>query len=155
MLEKNSGDSPFNVDVYNLEAIIDNKIKKLNILGLNEQENCNIFMICLALGVNKGLRTPLKKVKGWVRPSAFPKDYLAYIDAVALRELMRDGKENLITSTDEVHKIAEEYVNTGLLIIDEMIPDVRLADTESIALELLSKVCDVYDEITMDSENLH
>lgn len=150
MLDKNIGDSPFNVDINNLESIIENKIKKLNVLGLNEQGNCNIFMICLALGVNKGLRTPLKKVKGWVRPSAFPRDYLAYIDAVALRELIRDNKENLITSTDEVHKIAEEYVNTGLLIIDEIIPDVRLADAETIAYELLSKVCDVYDKISDD-----
>lgn len=147
MIEKNIGDSTFNVDFYNLESIIKGKIGKLNILGLNEQGNCDTFMICLALGVNKGIRTPLKKVKPWVRQSAFLRTYLAYIDAVALRELMRDGKENLITSTEEVHKIVEEYVNTGLLIIDEMIPDVRLADTESIALELLSKVCDVYDEV--------
>lgn len=36
MLDKNIGDSPFNVDINNLESIIENKIKKLNVLGLNE-----------------------------------------------------------------------------------------------------------------------
>lgn len=116
MLDKNIGDSPFNVDINNLESIIENKIKKLNVLGLNEQGNCNIFMICLALGVNKGLRTPLKKVKGWVRPSAFPRDYLAYIDAVALRELIRDNKENLITSTDEVIRLQKSMLIPACLL---------------------------------------
>lgn len=150
MSEKsNNGDNPFNVDVYNLETIIENKIKKLNILDLNKQDNCQIFMLCLALGVDKGFRTPLKKVKGWVRPSTFSPDYLAYIDAVALGELLRDNKENLITLTEEVHKIAEEYVNTGLLIIDEMIPDVRLVDSESISYELLAKVVDVFGNLKL------
>lgn len=138
----------FSVDEVLIENVIINKIKKLDVLGLKHKNNCVIYMVCLALGVHKGLRTKSQKSSpGWTRVEPFSKEDIAFINAVVLEELRKDGQENKITDDSLVNRIITEYVNTGLNIIDEMIPDPAFYDPELVSYELLSIVSEEYDRL--------
>lgn len=156
MAEDSSGDKHFNVDLALLESVIENKVKKLNVFSLNDQDNCIAFMVFFALGVHEGVRTPLGKVKGWVRTSSFRSnsfyvDNLALLDAVVLEELRKEGKENLITDRDLVYKIIEEYANTGIHIIDELIPSVSEYDADLVTYEMLDRISEEYNKLFPES----
>ena len=156
MAEDISGDKPFNVDVALLESVIENKVKKLNVLSLNEQDNCIAFMVFFALGVHEGVRTPLGKVKGWVRPSSFRQnsfysDNLALLNAVVLEELRKEGKENLITDRDLADKIIEESVTTGVHVIDELIPSVSDYNADLVTYEMLDRISEEYNKLFPES----
>ena len=56
---------------------------------------------------------------------------------MALRDLRKEGKDNLINDKKEVFKIAEEYANTGLKVLTE---------------RLLPASPDHYDEDTFEME---
>ena len=141
------GDKPFNVDDNLNNSVIKKKIRAQNILGLDDANNVETYMLCLALGVNKGERTRSKSSIAWVRPSSMGEENLAYINAVALNELLKTNQENLITDDKVVYEIIEEYVNTGLKVIDEMVDDTGEYDKEEFSLELLSMLDDEYDRI--------
>lgn len=142
------GGKAFSVDEVLIENVINNKIKKLDVLGLKHKNNCVIYMVCLALGVHKGLRTKSQKGSpGLARVDTFSKEDIAFINAVVLEELRKDGQENKITDDTLVNKIITEYVNTGLNIIDEMIPDPALYDSELVSYELLSIVSEEYERL--------
>lgn len=102
-------------------------------------ERADIFMIALALGVNKGERTPSKSKLGFIlENSAKGKDSLmSFIYSVAVDELRKSGQENQITDTNVVYGIAEEYANTGFEIIKQMIPDFGKYDEEEFMFALI------------------
>lgn len=102
-------------------------------------ERADIFMIALALGVNKGERTPSKAKLGFILESvARGKDSLmSFIYSVAVDELRKNGQENQITDTNVVYGIAEEYANTGFEIIKQMIPDFKKYDEEEFMFALI------------------
>lgn len=102
-------------------------------------ERADVFMIALALGVNKGERTPSKAKQGFILESvAKGKDSLmSYIYSVAVDELRKSGQENQITDTNVVYGIAEEYANTGFEIIKQMIPDFDKYDEEEFEFALI------------------
>ena len=147
MAEDSNRDKPFNVDVAFLESVIENKVKKLNVFSLNDEDNCIAFMVFFSLGVHEGVRTPLGKVKGWVRPSSFSRENLALLDAVVLEELRKEGKENQITDRDLVYNIIEEYVNTGVHFIDKLIPSVSDYNAELVTYEMLDRISKEYDKL--------
>lgn len=102
-------------------------------------ERADVFMIALALGVNKGERTSSKGKHGFILESvAKGKDSLmSYIYSVAVDELRKSGQENQITDTNVVYGIAEEYANTGFEIIKQMIPDFDKYDEEEFDFALI------------------
>ena len=102
-------------------------------------ERADIFMIALALGVNKGERTTSKSKLGFIlENSAKGKDSLmSFIYSVAVDELRKSGQENQITDTNVVYGIAEEYANTGFEIIKQMIPDFNKYDEEEFMFALI------------------
>ncbi|MGN1090098.1 MAG: hypothetical protein ACI4Q6_06810 [Huintestinicola sp.] len=108
-------------------------------------ERADIFMITLALGVNKGERTPSKAKLGFILESvARGKDSLmSYIYSVAVDELRKSGQENQITDTNVVYGIAEEYANTGFEIIKQMIPNFDKYDEE----EFMFAMIEMMDEL--------
>lgn len=119
---------------------------KVDLLNLKTNgERADIFMIALAFGVNQGKRTPSKSKLGFIlENSAKGKDSLiSFIYSVAVDELRKEGRENLITDTNVVYGIAEEYANTGFDVIKQMIPDINKYDEE----EFLFALIDVMDKL--------
>lgn len=115
-------------------------IDKKNVLYLKSNgERADIFMIALALGVNKGERTSSKAKQGFVLENvAKGKDSLmSFIYSVAVDELRKSGQENQITDTNVVYGIAEEYANTGFEIIKQMIPNFDKYDEEEFDFALI------------------
>lgn len=119
---------------------------KVDLLNMKSNgERADIFMVALALGVNKGERTPSRAKLGFIlENSAKGKDLLmSFIYSIAVDELRKNGQENQITDTNVVYGIAEEYANTGLEIIKQMIPDFSRFDEEEFEFALI----DIMDEL--------
>ena len=108
-------------------------------------EKTDIFMLAFAFGVHEGVRTPLKpKTEIVLEQVVKGKDLLmSLIYSVAVDELRKEGRENLITDTNVVYGIAEEYANTGFEIIKQMIPDFNKYDEEEFMLALI----EIMDEL--------
>lgn len=120
-----------------------NEIKKANLLQLGTNgEGIDTFMLALAIGVNEGYQTKSSSKEGLIQETAVKgKDLaLSFIYSVALQELLKDGRENEITSTDIVYGIAEGYANTGFKVITELVPDFAKYDEETLVYELISKM---------------
>lgn len=115
-------------------------IDKVDLLNLKSNgERSDLFMIALALGVNKGVRTLSKVKHGFILESAAKgKDSLmSFIYSIAVEELRKEKQENLITDTNIVYGIAEEYANTGFEVIKSMIPDFSKYDEEEYEFTLI------------------
>ena len=114
-----------------------------DVLGLKTNgENMDIYMLAFALGVKAGYKTDSVQKEGFVQESAAKgKDLaLSFIYSVALQDLLKVSKESEITNTDVVFGIAEGYVNTGFLILSNMIPDFNKYDEEVFIYELIEKL---------------
>ena len=141
-------DKTLNVDENLLNRVIREKLEKKNILSLNEDENRSIYTLAISLGVKQNKRVPSTKTTSYLRFSAIKEhpEY-AYICAVALRDLKDKGQDNKINDEDEIRKIVEEYVNGGLMILDEMIGDINEFDEEIFILKLLQEMDEAYQII--------
>ena len=117
-------------------------------------ERIDGFMLAFALGVREGVRTPSRASLGVINETAAKgRDYaLPFIYSVALRDLRKEGKDNLINDKKEVFKIAEEYANTGFGILIKMLPDVTDDYDEDIfEMELIQMMDEKYEAITGES----
>lgn len=108
----------------------------------------DIFIIAMALGVNKGIRTQSKAKHGFIlETSAKNKDsFMSFIYSVAVDELRKNGQENQIVDNNVVYNIAEEYANTGFEIIKEMIPDFSKYDEEDFEFELIEMMDEIIQQ---------
>lgn len=116
------------------------KLDKVDLLNLKTNgDRSDLYMVLLALGVNKGERTPSKKKYGFILETAAKgKDSLmSFIYSIAVDELRKEKKENLIIDTNIVYGIAEEYANTGFEVIKSMIPDFSKYDEEEYEFTLI------------------
>ena len=117
-------------------------------------ERIDGFMLAFALGVREGVRTPSRASLGVINETAAKgRDYaLPFIYSVALRDLRKEGKDNLINDKKEVFKIAEEYANTGFGILIKMLPDATDDYDEDIfEMELIQMMDEKYEAITGES----
>lgn len=129
------------------KSIID-EIDNADLLNLKTNgERSDIFMIALALGVNKGVRTKSKTKLGFILESAARgKDsFMSFIYSIAVDELRKDKQENLITDTNIVYGIAEEYANTGFEVIKSMIPNFDKYDKEEFEFSLIEIMDNLMD----------
>ena len=124
------------------------QLDKIDLLNMKTSgERSDFFMLAFALGVNKGVRTVSKAKLGFIlENSAKGKDSLmSFIYSVVVDELRKTGQENLITDTNVVYGIAEEYANTGFEIIKQMIPDFSKYDEEAFVFELIEIMDDMME----------
>lgn len=147
-------DKTLNADETLMNKVIRGKIEKKNILGLNDDDNRATYALALSLGVKNNRKVASKNSKGYLRFSAIRNSSeFSYIYSVALRDLKAVGKENQINDEDMVRKIAEEYVNGGLEILDEMIGDIDEFDEEMFLYSLINDIDDVVNCLMEDEIN--
>lgn len=97
-------------DIYDNSKIMGYSTE--NKIGRKEQ-----FFVALGLGYRSGQRTPIKSTKLMFLEKDMNKYESDLLWAVAIKE---KGSIELIESKDEVYHIAEEYANTGILLLNSI-----------------------------------
>lgn len=72
----------------------------------------DVFLFAMALGKQKGLRTPLGKKSNSMPTDALKEEEIWLMSSVALSE--KDADLDILTKPEEIVKICEEYANTGV-----------------------------------------
>lgn len=140
-----------NIDRQYMDGVVREYMDKVDLLKIKSRgDRIDGFMLALAIGVKEGYRTSSKSSLGIINDSAAKGRSLPFIYSVALRELRREGKDNLINDTKEVFKIAEEYANTGFKVLSEQMLPESLNDFDEglFEMELIQMMDDKYTEIT-------
>jgi len=118
------------------------KLKKLDIFS--KYDNKSLFLMSMVFGFNKRKQTPLKTTDGYVRESYLRESDESLIRAVAVYE---KNDLNVLLNKKEVYKIAEEYANTGIKIIDQMISD---SDEAEFIKQLEYLLLEKYEELDIN-----
>jgi len=103
--------------------------------------NPEIFIMAMAMGFKKGIKTPLKKGKeGVVRLTYFKEEHISMIKAIAVI----DAKSAEILSDEEkIYSIAEEYANTGIKLLKPLLISTdSVSYIKKLASELLENIKD-------------
>lgn len=142
----------FGADKRYTENLAKGRIKDKNVLDFNDERSSqtSLYLFAMALGVNRGVRTPSRSSEGLILSSAFFNVDMAkaFVYSVAIQELRKEGRENEIQNAEVVNKIAEEYANTGFKIIEEeLVPDFDHFDEEMLELQLMDMLDEKFDEI--------
>lgn len=133
-----------------VEGLIKEKIDKVDMLNLKSNgERADIYMIALALGIDKGYRTKSKSKEGLILESAARgKDLcMSFIYSIAIDELRKTNEENKISETDVVYTIAEEYANTGFEVLESLVPDWNKYNEEELVFKLIEILDEKFEEI--------
>ena len=129
--------------------------KNEDILLVYEEKSAqtSLFLIALALGVHEGKRTQSNVKEGLILEQAFNNYDMAkaFVYSVAIQELHKQKRDNEISNTDVVYQIAEEYANTGFEKLEEMISENGKFDEESLELDLIEMMDEVYEDIKNSS----
>ena len=140
-------------------TVVQNGLDRIDALQINHDHKSHpkTFLFALALGAAEKKRIPNNAAKklAWVQYSAFNNadtEILSMIKSVALSELRKEKKDNLITDEDLTYEIAAEYVNTGLTKIKEMIPDFDEYDDFDFALQLIEMMDEKIAEISANED---
>jgi hypothetical protein len=85
------------------------------ILEKNSVTNTEIFMLCLGIGFNEGLKRDVPPRKSdAVRLSYLKEGHMAIVKSVAIS----DTKDDLVLlDEDKIYDIAEQYAATGLMML--------------------------------------
>ena len=108
-------------------------------------------MLALALGLERGVRTPLKNKKDLIRQTSCSSSDLSMLRSAALYDLEKEGKENLINDDTVVFSIVQEYANTGFHIIaEELIPDFNDYDEDTFYMQLIDKADGLLENLNVN-----
>ena len=135
----------------NVAEDLANNIDRVDMLGMKvgSTQRYELLEFAMALGLAKGERTSLISKKGFVQDSSFRnKPFESYLYSVALNELRKDNKENLISNSDVVYEIVEEYAQTGFDEIRSMFGDFSEYDEEDCIDRMIEKMDEMYAAIS-------
>ena len=125
-------------------------IDRVNMLGMKVglTDRFELMSFAMALGVAKGVRTPLTARKGFIREESFRnKPFESYAYSLAIDELRKTNEENLISNSDVVYKIIEEYAQTGFDEIRRLFGDFSKYDEETCIDIMIEKMDDLFELI--------
>ena len=114
-------------------------------LGLDNEtvQHIEMFMFAAAVGIHKGVRTPLNTKLGFIQATAIRPEQMSAIYSVMVDEMRKANTEDMISDQDMAFNIIQEYANTGLIEIgrwmDEQPDNGKLWD-------LIGEMDDMYEE---------
>ena len=135
------------LDDVRFNNIINGRIKENNLLGLYKDQNIRLYMYAFALGYNALKMTPSEHRRDYVRDDTTEKVFpeaISFINAVYISNLLDSGEKISIDDNENAYNMAEQYVNTGLDIIDN---EAALSDDEAMMFAALRKLDKKYDEL--------
>ncbi len=121
------------------------KIDERKFLGLDNGtiEHIEMFMFAAAIGIHKGIRTPLNSKLGFIQATAIRPDQMSAIFSVMVDEMRKANTEEKINDRDIAFNIIQEYANTGLIEIGKWMEETKGND---ILWELIGDLDDMYEE---------
>lgn len=129
-----------NVNKEHLNGIIKElDEKQFFCLGKKDTERSDLLNFALALGVQKGVPTPLAANEGFVRYE-YVKDILFMYQGIYFDKVLLKKTEDIdkITDTDAVISVVEEYANTGFYLLAELKKE--FPDDEHFMAKLLNEM---------------
>jgi len=131
----------------NITHDIRNRFEKLETYFLfRGKDNKNIFMLCLALGYRKGVKTPFKNATGLVNITSLTDEDLFSIAAIAVDET---NEISTLSNGPLMKKTALEYVGTGLEELEQLATEHRSGENLELAIEEIA--VDAVKEINIEN----
>ena len=116
-------------------------------LGAGKLTRSELFLFAMALGVESGHGTPFASTYGGglVLDKSIDPKTRACMFAQCISELSNPSDQlDAIADKGSVYKIAEQYANTGFLIIDDYLNTKKPFD---LALEIFMELDEMYEQI--------
>lgn len=126
------------------------KIDERKFLGLDNDtvQHIEMFMFAAAVGIHKGVKTPLNTKLGFIQATAIPPEQMSLLFSLMVDEMRNSNTEDKICDREIAFNIIQEYANTGLIEIGKWMDETR--DNDKL-WELIGDMDDMYDEY-FDSE---
>lgn len=121
------------------------RLKKLKLF--KKHDNKNLFLMAMVFGFHKKQSKPITTSDGFVRKSYLRDNDESLINALAVYE---KNDLDILLDKKEVFKIAEEYANAGIKIIDKMISD---SDEAEFIKQLEYLLLEKYEEIDINEND--
>ena len=121
------------------------KIDERKYLGLDNEsiQHIDMFMFAAAVGIHKGVRTPLAVKLGFIQATAIRPEQKSAIFSLMVDEMRKANMEDKINDQDMAFSIIQEYANTGLIEIGKWMD----GQTSSEELwNLIGELDDMYEE---------
>lgn len=123
------------------------KLDRTKYFDLNNPslQRLDLFQFALALGIDKGERTPLKNRFGLVRTESVDKA-MPFFRSVYFQEFLKFDTEKVdsIVEMDEGFYVVEEFANTGFNEIKKIMQEET--NDFNLALLLINKCDELFDE---------
>ena len=121
------------------------KIDERKFLGLDNDtiEHIEMFMFAAAVGIHKGIRTPLNSKLGFIQATAIRPEQMSAIFSIMVDEMRKANTEEKIGDRDTAFSIIQEYTNTGLNEIANWMEETK--DNDKL-WELIGEMDDMYEE---------
>lgn len=140
-----------------LKSVNDNVIPAIdynNLLGLKFPpfDRCDMFMIAMALGVQKGYKTEMyDKGTALIRETSVSGKNNAYMTALMIEEAQVANEIDKLADKDATYSLAQDYANTGFSVLNELVDRVQKGETnEDIMWEMISDLDSKYEELFAD-----
>ena len=128
-----------------------NKIDACDMLGLKKKTGnitrLDLYEFLLALGVSSGEKKTLSSKKDFIREEDIKSQVKSYMTSIALSEFAKTNTENKISNQDAVFAIADEYVQTGFGLIEEMFGDFSDYNEDDCIDRMIEKMDEMYADI--------
>ena len=105
---------------------------------LKRYEMAYLFIIAMAYGVHYNKKKPIKKAKRSISRSFIQKEFEWLIKAVAIGT--SDDEVDIIPDKAQIYKIAEEYANGGIEIIEKVLKHSKPGEFEKTMEIELNKI---------------
>lgn len=133
---------PDRLSIEDKDRKIYDPLKEVNLF--EKQNNKNLFLLAMVWGFHQKQSKPLKKLFGFVRESYLRDSDESLINAIAVH---KKNDLNVLLDKKEVYKIAEEYANAGIKLIDEMISE---SDEAEFIKRMEYVLLEKYEEMDID-----
>ena len=120
-------------------------IDERKFLGLDNEtvQHIEMFMFAAAVGIHKGVRTPLSSKLGFIQATAVRPEQTSLIYSVLVDEMRKANTEDKISDQDMAYNIIQEYANTGLIEIGKWMSETK--DNDKL-WDLINDMDDMYEE---------
>jgi len=133
------------------------EIDKTGLLGLDKLsiDRIELFLFAMAIGVKEGHRTPLSASHGFILDSSVLSNdgAMSQIYSLQVEELRKINEEEKIGNKDEAYTIAQEYANTGFLVITSWLSNLKKADEDALLWDLIDELDTKYEQCFPSSIN--
>lgn len=121
------------------------KIDERKFLGLDNEtvQHSEMFMFAAAIGIHKGIRTPLNAKLGFIQATAIRPEQMSAIFSLMVEEMRKVNTEEKISDTETAFNIIQEYANTGFIEISKWMKETK--DNDKI-WDLINEMDDMYEE---------